>query len=447
MNDYTLKLFKLTHLNINIEKSFETIINEDETTLDIYLNLSTFICPHCNSKDIKIVSSVTSKINYTIFVDHKTTIVLHRRKFQCLSCKKFFLEVNPIVSYNRNISFNTDLRILELLKEPSMTYSKAACLTSTSPSYVQSVFDNRISFGLGKLSSVICIDEVYAKRLVKNRYICVLINPFDKSAIDIFSSRRKQDLFNFTAQYSISERLKVKYVSIDLGDTYRTVAQTVFPNCIVCADSFHVIKNLMFYFNKIRISFLKKYEYLKKERSSLYWLLKKYNFVLYKDFLKLKEYYCINKATGELMSKYQIRSTILSIDSNFQKAYDLKEAYRSFNSSASILDAEDRLSDLIQEFSVSKIPEYIPFVHLLKNWKKEIVNSFSAYNGHRIHNGYIERRNLVIKQLFTNAYGFYNFPRTRNRILYVLNHDSVIRGSNVKISNTLPGKPRGKYKK
>ena len=76
---------------------------------------------------------------------------------------------------------------------------------------------------------------------------------------------------------------------------------------------------------------LKKYEYLKKERSSLYWLLKKYNFVLYKDFLKLKEYYCINKVTGQMMSKYQIRSTILSIDPLFQKAYDLKEAYRSFN--------------------------------------------------------------------------------------------------------------------
>ncbi len=243
MNDYTLKLFKLTHLNINTEKSFETITNEDETILDVYLNLSTFYCPHCNSPHIKIVSSVTSKLNYSIFSDHKTILNLHRRKFHCKDCDKFFLENNPIVSYNRNISFQTDLRILDLLKEPTVTYSKAASLTSTSPSYVQSVFDNRISFGLGKLSSVICIDEVYAKRLVKNHYICVLINPFDKSAIDILSSRRKQDLFDFTAKYSLNERLKVKYVSIDLWDTYRDVAHTAFPNCIVCADSFHVIKN------------------------------------------------------------------------------------------------------------------------------------------------------------------------------------------------------------
>ncbi len=148
-----------------------------------------------------------------------------------------------------------------------------------------------------------------------------------------------------------------------------------------------------------------------------------------------------------MMSKYQIRSTILSIDPKFQLAYDLKEAYRSFNSSASILDAEDRLTDLIHDFLVSGISEYIPFVHLLKIWKKEIVNSFSTYNGHRIHNGYIERRNLVIKQLFANAYGFYNFPRMRNRILYVLNHDALVRGSSTKISNAMPGKTRGNYNK
>ena len=48
-----------------------------------------------------------------------------------------------------------------------MTYSKAAGFTTTSPSYAQSIFDNRIFFGLGKLTPVICIDEVYAKRLVK----------------------------------------------------------------------------------------------------------------------------------------------------------------------------------------------------------------------------------------------------------------------------------------
>ncbi len=55
------------------------------------------------------------------------------------------------------------------------------------------------------------------------------------------------------------------------------------------------------------------------------------------------------------------------------------------------------------------------------------MNSFSSYNGHRIHNGNIERRNLIIKQLFANAYGFYNFSITRNQILYVLNHDSIIK--------------------
>lgn len=53
-----------------------------------------------------------------------------------------------------------------------MTYSKAAGLTTTSPSYVQSIFDNRLSFGLGKLTPVMCIIEIYAKEIVKAHSIC-----------------------------------------------------------------------------------------------------------------------------------------------------------------------------------------------------------------------------------------------------------------------------------
>ena len=54
-----------------------------------------------------------------------------------------------------------------------MTYSKAAGLTTTSPSYVQSIFDNRLSFGLGKLTPVICILQIYAKEIVKAHSICL----------------------------------------------------------------------------------------------------------------------------------------------------------------------------------------------------------------------------------------------------------------------------------
>lgn len=74
---------------------------------------------------------------------------------------------------------------------------------------------------------------------------------------------------------------------MDLYDNYRLIAQKYFPNAKVCADSFHVIKNLMECFRKIRIRVMKQYEKLKSENSNYYWLYKKYWKILHKDQSKL----------------------------------------------------------------------------------------------------------------------------------------------------------------
>ena len=449
MDDYTLNLFKLKHLNIDLKKS-EIIYNEDDSSmLIIYLNNTTNSCPYCDSKDIKVRSTIINNINYTIYIDLKTTIELHRRKFHCKCCNKYFTEKNPIISENRNISYMTDLKILELLKDPSITYSKAAMLTNTSPTHVQNVFDNKIRIPKGNLSTVVCIDEVYAKRLADHKYICSFYNPFEKMIIDILDTRYKYDLLEFTASYSFSERAKVKYVSIDLWDSYKEVALISFPNAIVCADSFHVIKNLNVCFDTIRKKVQKRFEHLKKDKNSYYWLYKKYWKFLLRDFSKIYNGSILvrNRPVEMYMNKYQILDHMLELDNELKLAYELKEAYRNFNQTATIDDASDRLEDLITSFKQSKIKEYYPFIRLLKKWKQEIINSFTRYNGQRIHNGYIERNNLLIKQIFNNGFGFRNFKRTRNRIIYVVNSNICISGSTKKISNKNIGHKRGKYTK
>lgn len=449
MDDYTLNLFKLKHINIDLEKS-EIIYNDDDSsTLKIFLNKSTDSCPHCGSKDIKVRSTIINNINYTIYIDLKSVIELHRRKFLCNYCGKYFIEKNPIISENSNISYMTDLRILELLKDPTITYSKAAKLTNTSPTHVQNVFDNKIRIPRGNLATVICIDEVYAKRLADHKYICSFYNPFEKKIIEILDTRYKYDLIEFTAKYSVSERCKVKYVSIDLWDSYKEVALISFPNAIVCADSFHVIKNLNVCFDTVRKKVQKRFEHLKKDRNSYYWLYKKYWKFLLRDFSKIYNGSILvrNRPIEMYMNKYQILDHMLELDEELKRAYELKEAYRNFNQTASILDARDRLEDIITLFKQSRIKEYNPFIKLMKKWKNEIVNSFTKYNNQRIHNGYIERNNLLIKQIFNNGFGFKNFKRTRNRIIYIVNNNIPISGSTTKITNKNKGFERGKYKK
>ena len=65
--------------------------------------------------------------------------------------------------------------------------------------------------------------------------------------------------------------------------------------------------------------------------------------------------------------------------------------------------------------------QYDEFITILKNWKQEIINSFTRIDGRRVNNSYIESKNRQIEHLMNNANGFVNFQRTRNRILYCLN--------------------------
>lgn len=108
-----------------------------------------------------------------------------------------------------------------------------------------------------------------------------------------------------------------------------------------------------------------------------------------------------------------------------QAAYELKEEYIEFNNTATVDTAKEKLADIIAKFGKSDIKEYEEFYNLLINWNQEIINSFSIYNNRRINNSYIESRNSVIEKLISNANGFTNFKRTRNRILYCLNKNDT----------------------
>ena len=116
------------------------------------------------------------------------------------------------------------------------------------------------------------------------------------------------------------------------------------------------------------------------------------------------------------------------IDSNLKDAYELLNEYRNFNSVATIDNAAEMLDELIIKFHNSNINEYHKSYKLLKNWRQEIINSFHRINGHVISNGGMERANRDIKTIIRHAYGFTNFSRLRNRIMYVKNDDASILG-------------------
>ena len=206
---------------------------------------------------------------------------------------------------------------------------------------------------------------------------------------------------------------------MDLNDYYRQVCKLYFPNAIICADEFHVIRNLNDFFDNVRKRCRRNCD------SDLYiYLLTKFEGVLSVD-ADLDNIGKYNRKLGRYINYRGIREMIFEAFPDIRIAYELKEDYILFNRTAALNNAEIELEKLIEAFKNCSIKEYKAFSSLLINWKKEIVNSFIVIDGKRINNSFIESRNRQIGSLIYNANGLSNFKRTKNRIMYWINKNDT----------------------
>ena len=315
------------------------------------------------------------------------------------------------------------------LKHPEDTYTSVAERYHVSKATVLRLFDKHVDIMRKPLPMVLSMDEHYFPESdMDSLYCCLLMNFITGEVIDVLPTRRKHYLIDYFSSirgdiqnYTLkrSELNNVKYISMDLYDNFRDVAQICFPDVIVCADSFHVTKHLTDDFNKIRLRCARN-----TENHTYEYLLRKFNFV-FNHTTDLDNEPKYNKALGRYVNLRDIRDLLFAQFPELEIAYNLKELYLKFNQSGEYYKASGSLEEsydiLKNRFGDSGIPEYNEFYGLLVNWKQEILNSFTTINGRRINNSYIESKNRILKKLIINANGFRNFKRTRNRILYCLN--------------------------
>lgn len=421
----------LNHINNIDAESSDEIYDPSTNNHIILLKLKKeiqIICPHCGLiNGCRPRSMVTQIIKHSSAIEDNIIIKLKRRVYLC-ECGKTFKEINPFTNTKKKLTFQKEFKILEALKDINKSFTDVAKEFDISVTSVQNIFDTRININRQPFAEVLCVDEVYSKHCGYHKYCFITYSPQLDKILDVLPSRHKEDLCGYFGKIPLNERKKVKYFSMDLYDVYRQVAHLCFPDALVCADHFHVIKNLGDCFNSARIRIMKKYEHLKCRNDNWYWLYKKYWKKLLKDSSKLGYKKFQVTRSGMYLSEREIVEYMLSIDSDLKDAYELLKEYRNFNSVATINTAEEMLDELIIKFHNSKIEEYYKAYKLLKNWRVEIINSFHRVNGHVISNGGMERANRDIKTIIRHAYGFSNFSRLRNRIMYIKNKNIPIKG-------------------
>ena len=436
-NTLNVSTSDIEKLNVRVE--------DDTTFYEITLFRRPMRCPYCSGYMIGH-GHKKRLINHPVLAETKGKIIFNANRYLCKECKKTAIEDNPFSYEGFNSSFLLLRRVMEKLSDLNYTLLMISKELNISRTQICKYLDSFVTIPKRPLPESLGIDELHSPELAKGRnsYICILVDNVNSCIYDVLNSRGKFDLANHFSAIPREERLRVRYVTIDMWEPYKELANTYFPNCIVAVDPFHVIKHLYDGFDRLRLDLMHQCEY----GSNAYYLLKKWHWLLVKNNVDLdnpKEY---NHRFGTKLNRRDIFDMIMESFPILHHAYWLKEQFRKFNQTASFDEACEIYDQYIDAFKSSGIAQFDEFTKILITWKTEILNSFKRpVDNRRLSNAATEHINGKLRAYLTISRGVGNFDRFRKRVIFALDPKLYYAlTSNLK-SAARKGPKRGPYHK
>ena len=387
--NYTEELLGLKDVIItNIKQS------DQLCTIHIQIPRKSHTCPNCGCKTDQIHDYRNQKIKDISSFGKFTILCLRKRRYVCPDChKKFYENVPFLPKYHRLTNRLSAWIISEFRKVHSM--SDIAERGNVSGATAARIFDH-VRYSKPVLTEALSFDE-FRGNAGGEKFQFIMTDPHAHRVLDILPTRKIEDLYSYFSQFSSD---KVRYVIIDMNKDYRHLAHTCFPHATLVADKYHVVRQVVWAFEKVRKQEQQKFgdsrrKYFKRSRR-----------LLLKRPENLSE-----------IEKDQVVS-MLSVSERLRYAYALKNEFFKVMDSNDSYEARKRLGvwSMMAQGYRKELPEFIVCFTTYTNWQKEILNSFDCpYT-----NGYTEGVNNKIKVLKRNAFGVRNFERFRNRILHVM---------------------------
>src|SRR5690554_2031148 len=123
--------------------------------------------------------------------------------------------------------------------------------------------------------------------MTDNVYLFIIVDFKNIEIYDIVHSRHKYALERYFSKIPLEERQKVKYITMDMWETYLDVAKRYFRNAKIAIDSFHIIRTINNAMNAVRISVMQRFN-LKtdniEDNHPYYYLLKKFRYYFVSEF-------------------------------------------------------------------------------------------------------------------------------------------------------------------
>jgi transposase len=352
------------------------------------------VCPKCATKSYSVHDRRWVKVQDQPIRGSGICLHVLKRRFRCPGCRKVFTE--PLNGVRKG--FKTTERFRRGVKwacENFADLTRVQRAFNCSAGLIYKVFyeqleikwHERMNDPWGK---VIGIDEHSWRKCRKEGVteFASLIVDYDRNRIaEVVNGKTAETMKNALAY--IPGRERVEQAVIDMCDPFKNFISDFFPNAVIVADKFHVLRLMNPLINKARVEITGD----KRKNPVRRLLLKNRN--------KLKYY------------ERNALDLWLAQHPKLKEIYWYKEALHRLYRTRGTKKAEKAFTRLTDQMALSNLKEIKSLRKTLRKWRKEILNYFST----RLTNGKTEGYNRLAKLYQYRAFAFRNFFNYRLRLL------------------------------
>lgn len=317
-----------------------------------------------------------------------------KRRFVCKTCQKPFTEPVPGILPRRKTTQRFRKAVMEACdKYGSLSQVRSDFRVSSHfvyQAHYERLWLNRREKEGAPWPSAIGIDEhSYGKNkeLRRTQFVTTIVNQNKGRMFEAVIGKTQAELEAATAH--IIGRENVMWATIDMCDPYRNYIRSFFPNVKIVADKFHVLRLLT-------PSLLRKRKEISGNRADL--RAKKLLLMSGKNLTYLERL-----ALDRFLMRYP----------DMHELYGWKERLHSFYRTLGYGRAYTAYKKLVDDMSVSFLPEIQTLRKTLLKWKEEILNYFSS----GLTNARLEGFNCKASVLKRRAYGYRNPQNYRIQLL------------------------------
>lgn len=199
-------------------------------------------CPHCGNKRLRKKHGYLRKVRHELIGLRQSFLRFKAYKFYCQPCHRYFNQQFPGIGRYQRATEKIRAQVFHLhskgISQKDLAHDLQCGKSTIERWYHQGYLRSNAELDMRICPKVLGIDEHSFSK--KQGYATTFCNLAKHKIFDVVPGKSAANLKDYLHQLGGKDRVKV--VCIDLSTSYRSLVRQHFPNALIVADRFHVIR-------------------------------------------------------------------------------------------------------------------------------------------------------------------------------------------------------------